>query len=79
MYSNVLYENSSGWSSGSITLNDALDNYDFIEVLHKLPSDPNTNMNTQFFSTSQLLDTGRYMSITGYASRYFNATVVSST
>jgi len=32
MYSNVLYENSSGWSSGSITLSDSLDNYDFIEI-----------------------------------------------
>jgi len=31
MYSNVLYENSSGWESGNITLNDSLDNYDFIE------------------------------------------------
>ena len=34
MYSNVLYENASGWSSGSITLNDDFTNYDFIEFVY---------------------------------------------
>ena len=32
MYSNVLYENSSGVNSGTIILNDNFDNYDFISV-----------------------------------------------
>lgn len=31
MYSNVLYENSSGVNSGTITLNDDISNYDFLE------------------------------------------------
>lgn len=33
MYSNVLYENANGWTSGAITLSDSLENYDFIEFL----------------------------------------------
>ena len=35
MYSNVLYENSSGVNSGTITLSDTYDSYDFLEFYYK--------------------------------------------
>ena len=78
MYSNVLYENSSGWGSGSITLSDSLENYDFIQCDYRNSSDPSQYINSNIFDAKLLLD-GRLLSICGYSSRYFNATVTSST
>lgn len=78
MYSNVLYENSSGWSNGSITLSDALDNYDFIQCDYRNAGDPSQYINSNIFDAKLLLD-GRFLSIVGFDSRYFNATVTSST
>ena len=53
MYSNVLYDNKSGVSSGTITLNDSIKNYDFIEIYYKF-----NNLGTygypQFFSVNSI-------------------------
>jgi len=79
MYSNVLYENASGWSSGNITLNDSLDNYDFITFYYRGTSDTTHMLNMIFNADTLYNRVGQYIDITGYDNRYFNFLIYSKT
>lgn len=78
MYSNVLYENSSGWSSGSITLNDSLENYDFIEFIYNNPNDTGYYLNRILSSNEMVNGAGKY-SMSGWGNRVFNFQIDSPT
>ena len=81
MYSNVLYENSSGWSSGNITLNDSLENYNFIEFIHGETSSP-TQRYSSIFSQNEFqnyINNNNRIVLQGNGSQYFMLTVSSNT
>ena len=80
MYSNVLYENASGWSSGNITLNDSLDNYDFICFNYAKASDSANYMQQEIIRAEHLYDRiGKRYSLVGNGTRYFDFTIYSKT
>lgn len=81
MYSNVLYENASGWSSDNITLSDSLENYDFIEFIHGETSSP-TQRYSSIFSQNEFqnyIDNNNRMVLQGNGSQYFMLTIYSNT
>lgn len=73
MYSNVLYENSSGVTSGTITFNDSYDNYDFFEIFYK--SSGWGSCSSAYMSKRQLEENAL---ITAWGQQYTSLSLVSS-